>query len=66
MQHVDYVFDTLYIDQVYNLTLPGWTNKVYPEPMNYLRDMVIKDLFLDIFNLQTDQSRNGRKDCGSL
>jgi len=40
MQHVDYIFDTLYIDEVYNLTLPDWTGKVYPEPMNYLRDTV--------------------------
>ena len=40
MQHVDYIFDTLYIQQLYNLTLPDWTEKVYPEPMNYLRDLV--------------------------
>ena len=40
MVHVDYIFDTLYIQQIYNFTLPDWTAKVYPEPMNYLRDMV--------------------------
>lgn len=46
MQHVDYIFDTLYIQQLYNLTLPDWTEKVYPEPMNYLRDLVSNSLRL--------------------
>lgn len=39
---VDYVFDALFIEQIYNLTLPEWTNKpkkVFPEPMKFLRDL---------------------------
>ena len=39
---VDYVFDALFIEEVYNFTLPNWTKepkKVYPEPMKFLRDL---------------------------
>jgi len=39
---VDYVFDALFIEQIYNYTLPEWTRKpqeVYPEPMKFLRDL---------------------------
>jgi len=36
---VDYVFDALLIEQIYNLTLPKWTKKVFPEPMKFLRDL---------------------------
>ena len=39
---VDYVFDALFIEEVYNFTLPEWTikpKKVYPEPMKFLRDL---------------------------
>ena len=39
---VDYVFDALFIEQIYNYTLPDWTRKpqeVYPEPMKFLRDL---------------------------
>ena len=39
---VDYVFDDLLIEEIYNYTLPEWTikpKKVYPEPMKFLRDL---------------------------
>ena len=39
---IDYIFDTLFIEQLYNYTLPEWTAKpkqVYPEPMKDLRDL---------------------------
>ena len=39
---VDYVFDDLFIEEVYNYTLPEWTIKpkqVYPEPMKFLHDL---------------------------
>ena len=39
---IDYVFDDLFIEQVYNYTLPDWTSKpkkVFPEPMKSLRDL---------------------------
>ena len=39
---VDYVFDALFIERIYNYTLPEWTRKpqeVYPEPMKFLRDL---------------------------
>ena len=39
MLEIDYLFDALYIEQVYNLTLPEWTKSVYPQPMKVLRDL---------------------------
>ena len=39
---VDYVFDTLFIEDTYNFSLPEWTKspmKVYPQPMKVLRDL---------------------------
>ena len=39
---VDYIFDTLWIEQRYNKTLPSWTSKVFPDPMKYLRDFSFK------------------------
>ena len=39
MQEVDYLFDALYIEELYNKTLPAWTKKVYPNPMKKLRDL---------------------------
>lgn len=39
MKDVNYLFDTLFIETVYNKTLPLWTKKVYPEKMRYLHDL---------------------------
>lgn len=39
MREVNYLFDTLFIETVYNKTLPLWTKKVYPEKMRYLHDL---------------------------
>ena len=39
MLDVNYLFDTLFIETVYNKTLPEWTKRVYPEKMRYLRDL---------------------------
>ena len=38
-QEVDYVFDTLFIEQIYNFSLPEWTKNVYPSRMKVLRDL---------------------------
>ena len=35
LQKIDYVYDTLFIEENYNKTLPSWTSKVYPG-MNWL------------------------------
>ena len=39
MLDVNYLFDTLFIETLYNKTLPEWTNRVYPEKMRHLRDL---------------------------
>ena len=39
VQEVDYVYDTLLIEEIYNFTLPEWTKNVYPKPMKVLRDL---------------------------
>ena len=39
MKDVNYLFDTLFIETLYNKTLPVWTKKVYPEKMRYLHDL---------------------------
>ena len=39
MRDVNYLFDTLFIETVYNKTLPMWTEKVYPDKMRYLHDL---------------------------
>jgi lysosomal acid phosphatase len=36
------VYDTLYVEQVHNKTLPEWTQKVYPEEMQFLNDFNFK------------------------
>lgn len=30
---LEFVYDTLFIEELYNLTLPEWTKAIYPEPM---------------------------------
>ncbi len=46
---VDYIFDTLYIQQIYNFTLPEWTKDVFPDKMVFLRDMVNKFHYHNLF-----------------
>lgn len=42
MFKINYIYDTLYIEQLYNKTLPDWTHKVFPERMQLLRDTSFK------------------------
>lgn len=39
MVDVDYLYDTLFIEQIYNKTLPKWTQAVFPDKMKFLRDL---------------------------
>eukprot|EP00096_Caligus_rogercresseyi_P013635 TRINITY_DN6265_c0_g1_i1.p1 TRINITY_DN6265_c0_g1~~TRINITY_DN6265_c0_g1_i1.p1 ORF type:complete len:423 (-),score=74.06 TRINITY_DN6265_c0_g1_i1:202-1470(-) len=32
--NADYIRDTLFIEELYNKSLPEWTKRVYPEPLN--------------------------------
>ena len=36
--NVETLFNTLYIEYLYNLTLPDWTEKVFPQPMKAIAD----------------------------
>lgn len=39
MIEMDYIYDTLFIENLYNKTLPDWTKSVFPDKMKYLRDL---------------------------
>lgn len=39
MVEIDYIYDTLFVESVYNKTLPDWTKDVFPDQMKYLRDL---------------------------
>ena len=39
---VDFLYDTLYIEQLYNKTLPAWTSSVFPDKMRRLRNLSFK------------------------
>ncbi len=36
---VGYLYDTLFIEDLYNKTLPKWTESVFPDKMRYPRDL---------------------------
>ncbi|XP_071746219.1 prostatic acid phosphatase [Lepeophtheirus salmonis] len=36
IEYITYIHDTLFIEELYNKSLPEWTKKVYPEPLNKL------------------------------
>jgi len=36
---IDFMFDCLFIESVYNKTLPPWTKKVYPDKMRAMKDL---------------------------
>ncbi len=56
MWDVNYLYDTLFIEQLYNLTLPAWTKKVYPEQMQELHDLSFK---LSTWTLEMKRLRAG-------
>lgn len=39
---IDYLYDSLFIEQLYNKTLPAWTQKVFPDAMKPLKDLSFK------------------------
>ena len=39
---IDYLCDCLYIETVYNKTLPEWTKKVFPDHMKPMQDLSFK------------------------
>jgi len=39
---IDYIFDTLFIESVYNKPLPNWTTTVYPDKMKHMKDLSFK------------------------
>ncbi len=39
MMKVNFLYDTLFIETVYNKTLPAWTDSVYPDKMSFLRGL---------------------------
>ncbi|ODN03821.1 Lysosomal acid phosphatase [Orchesella cincta] len=39
IENVGQVHDTLFIQSLYNISLPNWTEKVYPEPMKTMSDL---------------------------
>ena len=39
---IDYLYDTLFIESLYNFTLPDWTREVFPDKMKPLTDLSFK------------------------
>lgn len=39
---IDYLYDTLFIENLYNKTLPKWTHKVFPDQMKPMKDLSFK------------------------
>ena len=39
LSDVDSIFDTLFIENIYNKTLPEWTKRVFPEKMRYTKNL---------------------------
>lgn len=39
MGDIGHIYDTLFIESLYNKTLPEWTNKVFPSQMQYMTDL---------------------------
>ena len=42
MVDVDYIYDTLFIENLYNKTLPDWTKSVFPDKMQHLSALSFK------------------------
>ena len=55
---VNFVYDTLFIEQLYNKTLPEWTKKVFPTKMDPIRNMA--------FTLTTWNRELKRLRCGPI
>jgi len=53
---IDYLYDTLYIEHLYNLTLPEWTHRVFPDQMKPMTDLSFK---LSTWSLQMKRLRGG-------
>lgn len=39
LQDVDFIYDAMLIETIYNKTLPSWTKKVFPDKMSPLQDL---------------------------
>ena len=39
---IDYLYDTLFIENLYNKTLPPWTHQVFPDKMKPMKDLSFK------------------------
>ncbi len=56
MNLVNFVFDTLFIEQLYNKTLPDWTKDLFPDKMIGLRSL---SFTLTTWNEQLARLRSG-------
>ncbi len=53
---IDYLFDVLFIEKLYNKSLPAWTQKVFPDQMRPLKDLTFK---LNTWNGEMKRLRAG-------
>ena len=51
-----YITDTLYIEQLYNKTLPNWTHRVFPQPLSEMENIGFK---LDTWTHEMKRLRAG-------
>lgn len=55
LTHLEYLYNTFYIETLYNYTLPEWAQKVYPTKMKYLASLsfAINTYTSDLARLKT-------------
>ena len=53
---IDFIYDDMLIETIYNKTLPPWTSEVFPEKMELMKDL---SFVMGTWNLELKRLRGG-------